>query len=126
MRREKKKKVPTNAAQGDLHPAFAHLELPNLPAAPSAPPAEPRSVWKLGGVNLRRELARRGGKTVIVVHDFASHLPQTVIDSTAKMLRHSCGCGGTVRGRTIELQGDQPGRIRAVLEEKGFEVGGIS
>lgn len=126
MRRGPKKKVPIDAPQAGLNPAFAGLELPDLPAAVPSTPAEPASVWKLGHVNLRRELARRGGKTVIVVYDFASHLPLSVIESTAKRLRHSCGCGGTVKGRTIELQGDQPGRIRAVLEETGFKVGGVS
>lgn len=126
MSRAPKKKIPIDAPQAGLNSAFACLELPNLPAAPAALPAKPASVWKLGHVNLRRELARRGGKTVIVVSDFASHLPQSVIESTARTLRHSCGCGGTVKSRTIELQGDQPARIRAVLEEKGFKVGGIS
>lgn len=126
MRREPKKKIPIDAPQAGLNPAFARLELASLPAASPALPVEPRSVWKLGHVNLRRELARRGGKTVIVVYDFASHLPLSVIESAAKTLRHSCGCGGAVKGRTIELQGDQPARIRAILEAKGFTVGGIS
>jgi translation initiation factor 1 (eIF-1/SUI1) len=30
-----------------------------------------------------------------------------------------------VKGRTIEIQGDQPTRVRAVLEREGFKVGGI-
>ena len=72
-----------------------------------------------------RELARRGGKTVIVVHDFATHLPVSVIETIAKKIRTVCGCGGTVKGRTIEIQGDQPARVRSVLEAEGFEVAGV-
>ena len=63
---------------------------------------------------------------MIVVHDFATHLPQSVIERTAKTIRQACGCGGTVKGRTVEVQGDQPARVRAVLEGEGFQVAGVS
>jgi translation initiation factor 1 len=79
----------------------------------------------MGRVVLRRETAHRGGKTVVVVDDFATHLPASVIEKIAKKLRASCGCGGTVKGRTIEIQGDQPARVRAVLEAEGFQVAGV-
>jgi translation initiation factor 1 len=129
MRPEPKRRIDTNAAsqRATLSPAFASLELPNLPAGstPAPEPAAPLPVWKLGRVVLRRELARRGGKTVIVVHDFATHLPLSVIEATARKLRQKCGCGGTVRDRTIEVQGDQAVRIRAFLEDEGFEVAGV-
>ncbi|HSH93662.1 MAG TPA: translation initiation factor [Roseimicrobium sp.] len=132
MAREEKKRIDTNATasprQG-LNAAFAGLDVPNLPTGPESTPApapvSPQKVWKMGRVVLRRELARRGGKTVIVVHDFATHLPVSVIEKIAKTVRTSCGCGGTVKGRTIEIQGDQPGRVRAVLEAEGFEVAGV-
>jgi translation initiation factor 1 len=79
----------------------------------------------MGRVVLRRETAHRGGKTVIVIHDFATHLPLSVIETIAKKVRSACGCGGTVRERRIEIQGDQPAKIRAVLETEGFQVAGI-
>jgi translation initiation factor 1 len=75
---------------------------------------------------LRKETAQRGGKVVIVVHDFATHLPGSVIETVAKTLRQQCGCGGTVKGRTIEIQGDQAERIREILKKEGFEVAGVS
>jgi translation initiation factor 1 len=137
MRPEPKKRIDTNAAASArplLNAAFSGLDLPNLPAAPeaeplpsekAAPPAAPERLWKMGRVVLRRETARRGGKTVIVVHDFATHLPQSVIDSVAKKIRAACGCGGTVKDRTIEIQGDQPARIRTALEAEGFQVAGV-
>ena len=129
MRPEPQRRIDTNAARqrAALNPAFASLDLPNLPAGstPAPEPAAPLPVWKMGRVILRREVARRGGKTVIVVHDFATHLPLSVIEATAKKLRQACGCGGTVRERTIEIQGDQPAKIRAFLEGEGFAVGGV-
>jgi translation initiation factor 1 len=60
-----------------------------------------------------------------VIHDFATHLPVSVIETIAKKIRSTCGCGGAVKGRTIEIQGDQPAKIRSVLEAEGFQVAGV-
>ena len=129
MPREEKKRLETNAAQSPrpgLNAAFSGLEISGLPAVPApVVAAAPLPVWKLGRVVLRKETAQRGGKSVIVIHDFATHLPGSVIAATAKKVRAACGCGGTVKGRTIEIQGDQPGKIRAVLEGEGFQVAGV-
>lgn len=121
-----KRKDKNSQVSAPVANAFAGLDLPNLPAAPVAPaPEAPQSRWKMGKVILQRETAHRGGKTVIVIKDFASHLPLSVIETIAKRVRSACGCGGTVRDRRIEIQGDQPTKIRAVLESEGFEVGGV-
>ena len=137
MRPEPKKRIDTNAAASArpmLNAAFSGLDLPNLPAASeaeplpsgkSAPPAVPEKRWKMGRVVLRREKAHRGGKTVIVAHDFATHLPQSVIEAVAKKIRAACGCGGAVKDRAIEIQGDQADRVRAALEAEGFQVAGV-
>jgi translation initiation factor 1 len=130
MRPEPKKRLDTNAAEStrpDLNTAFSGLHLPDLPAGPEPAPEmnSPQAIWKMGRVVLRRETAHRGGKTVIVVHDFATHLPASVIENVAKKLRAACGCGGTIKGRTIEIQGDQPVRVRSALEAEGFQVVGV-
>ena len=100
---------------------LASLNIPGLPPGPAAP----KSLWKMGKVNLQRETAHRGGKTVIVIKDFATHLPVTVIENVAKRVRSACGCGGTVKDKRVEIQGDNVAKIRAVLEAEGFEVGGV-
>lgn len=128
--RPEKKKITTNQPQTGLNAAFANLDVGGLPAgpepAPEPPATGPGAIWKLGRVVLRKETAHRGGKAVIVVHDFASHLPVSVIETVAKTIQKQCGCGGTVKGRTIEVQGDQAARVRAVLEKEGFKVAGVS
>jgi translation initiation factor 1 len=130
MRPEPKKRIDTsgtNTPLAGLGSAFAGMNLPDLPAGEGTEPHKPQSVplWKMGRVILRKEKAHRGGKTVIVVDDFATHLPLSVIEATAKKLRAACGCGGTVKDRRIEVQGDQPGKVRAILEAEGFQVAGV-
>ena len=85
---------------------------------PVTPPKRGRAV-------LRRETAHRGGKTVVVVHDFAPQITHAQIESLATKLKKACGCGGTVKDREIEIQGDQPGKIRTLLEAEGYQVAGV-
>ena len=102
------------------HP-FDSLSSNGLPAGPESPVTSP----KLGRVVLRREKAHRGGKTVVVIYDFAPQITHAKIETVATQLKKACGCGGTVKGREIEIQGDQPARIRALLEAEGFRVAGV-
>ena len=121
-----KKRIDINAKQKPLTElGEVDINLPNLPAGPEDPANVSEPLWKLGRVVLRRERAHRGGKTVIVIDDFATHLPISVIEKTAKKIRLACGCGGTVKDRAIEIQGNQPGKIRSILETEGFLVAGV-
>ncbi len=108
-----------------LGSAFYGLQIPERGEEVLPEKEAPLPVWKMGRVLLRRETARRGGKTVIVVYDFATHLPASIIEAVASKLRASCGCGGAVKDRQIEVQGDQPEKIRALLETEGFRVAGL-
>ena len=130
MRPEKNKRVEVNPIQqrlAGLDQALGKLDLGPPPAAPAKPNlVEPPKPKKLGRVVLRRETAHRGGRTVIVIHDFPTHFTTNALEDIARKLRHAMGTGGTVRERTIEMQGDQPGKIRAFLESAGFQVAGVS
>jgi len=128
MKKKAKTRVETNAKAeplvglGTARPA-ANPSLIATSQPETLKPVEP--VWKMGRVLLRRETAHRGGKTVVVVYDFASHLPVSIIEKVAKKLRTACSTGGTVKDRTIEIQGDQVAKIRATLEAEGFLVAGV-
>ena len=131
MRSKSDKKVAVNGPEAPLvgmDQAFANLDLPaDLPEGPGdiSLPVPKLPTGRKDRVLLRREKARRGGKTVIVVDDFGDHLTNEFIESIARRLRSACGCGGSVRHRTIEIQGDQPGKVRAYLEREGFTVAGV-
>ena len=128
----KKPKLDLTPTGAGLSNPFAALDIAGLPAGESVPapmpakPGEPPKPSKFGRVVLRREKAHRGGKTVIVIHDFAPNIGLPYIESLAGKLKAACGCGGTVKEREIEIQGDQPSRIRALLEAEGFRVAGVS
>ena len=121
----KQHRIPVSPANEGIQSPFASLEIEGLPAGPpdAKPPAE--KPLACGRVVLRREKARRSGKTVVVVSGFADSIPLCRIEELAKNARHLCGCGGTVRNREIELQGNQPERVRQFFHQEGFQVAGV-
>ncbi len=119
----KKPRIPVSAPQSDLQSPFASLEISGLPCGPETS-VEPERPTRRGRVVLRREKSGRGGKTVVVVSDFDPGIPTSEIEAFAKRARQKCGCGGTVDGREIELQGDQPDRVREFFLGEGFRVAG--
>jgi translation initiation factor 1 len=124
MARKDKIEVMTETAVEFNNP-FAGLQIDNLPLGESCQPPPPADKPGRGRVVLRRETAHRGGKIVIVIHDFAPFISKQSIEDLARKLRSACGCGGTTRQRTIEIQGNQVDRIRSLLEEEGFRVAGV-
>jgi translation initiation factor 1 len=122
----KRPRVPLNPEQPGLNSAFASLAISGLPPGAAEAPAQAEAPRiKPGRVVLRRETAHRGGKTVIVVDGFGDHFTEDDLQQLARKLRAACGGGGTVKERTIEIQGDQPGRLRQLLEGEGFQVAGV-
>ena len=64
---------------------------------------------------------RRFGKFVTLVYG----LEGVDIKEVAKKLKNKLACGGTIDGKTIELQGNHLGKITPVLVEAGFNAGQI-
>jgi translation initiation factor 1 len=121
------KKIPVSESQSPLSTnPFAALAMENLPPGEDVPaPVSKRAQKKKPRVVLRKEKSHRGGKTVIVVGDLPTHLSPVEIENLARKAKQACGCGGTVAGREIELQGHDPARVRGFFEAEGFRVDGI-
>ncbi len=120
------KRIPTDGGPSFGHNPFAALSSEGLPPAPEIPPvpAEPtgRAAKKntnRGRVDIIRQKAGRGGKTVTVITGFVGiGLPEK--ESLCKKMRGACGCGGTVKDGDIEIQGDQREKIATILSDAGF------
>jgi len=70
-------------------------------------------------VNIIRQTAHRGGKTVTVVTNFVGiGLPEK--EQLAKKMQKACGTGGTVKDGQIEIQGDKRTEVARILTEAGF------
>lgn len=82
-------------------------------------PATPASKKSRGRVDIIRQTAHRGGKTVTVVTGFIGiGLPEK--ENLAKAMQKSCGTGGTVKEGNIEIQGDKRTEVARILTEAGF------
>lgn len=107
---------------------FAHLSNEGLPPGPTPPPADTAAPAgrdqhvpkkNRGRVDIKRQTAHRGGKTVTVVTGFVGiGLPEK--EQLAKAMQKSCGTGGTVKEGRIEIQGDKRTEVARILTEAGF------
>ncbi|MFN1833913.1 translation initiation factor [Balneola sp. MJW-20] len=71
-------------------------------------------------VTVTMETAGRRGKQVTVIKGI-THNPQ-VIDKLLKKLKTGLGTGGTVKGKTLELQGDHVPKVKSILQKEGYEI----
>src|SRR5580765_5347673 len=104
----------------DFNNPFAGLDATGLPPGnpgapvPHAPPRKSR-----GRVDIVRQKAGRGGKTVTVVKNFVGiGLPEK--EKLAREMQKTCGAGGTVKDGQIEIQGDKRQEVARILTEAGF------
>lgn len=68
---------------------------------------------------MRIERSGRGGKEVTIVEHL--DLPAPDRDVWLKALKAALGCGGTVEGSSLVLQGDQRKRLPAILANRGVK-----
>jgi translation initiation factor 1 len=127
-------KIPTDGGQGLGQNPFGALSGAGLPVAPKVvldqaaaalaknngpKPGASTPAKNRGRVEVRRETGGRGGKTVTTVDGFVGiALPEK--EHLCKKMRSACGCGGTVKDGTIEIQGDQRETVARILSEAGF------
>ena len=120
------KRIPTDGGQNFGHNPFAALSSEGLPPAPENPPADATPTVTArpgkknrGRVDIVRQKAGRGGKTVTVVKNFVGiGLPEK--EQLAKTMQKSCGVGGTVKDGQIEIQGDKREDVARILTAAGF------
>ncbi len=120
----RKPRIPTDGSQSFGQNPFAALSSAGLPpgpeASPTGPASDPQPPRKnRGRVEIRRQTAGRGGKTVTVVSDFVGiGLPEK--EQLAHAMQKACGVGGTEKEGRIEIQGDKRPEVARILTEAGF------
>jgi translation initiation factor 1 len=107
------------------HNPFAGLSGTDLPPGSQAttpnpdqnscnPPRKNR-----GRVDIIRQKAGRGGKTVTVVKGFVGiGLPEK--ERLARAMQKACAVGGTVKDGQIEIQGDKREEVARILTAANF------
>jgi translation initiation factor 1 len=100
---------------------FAGLEAlrASLPAGPSEAAAATAEAKPKGPARavVRMERKGRGGKEVTVVEKL--ELRPAELETWCRDLKQALGCGGSVDGDAIVLQGDLRARVPAVLTARG-------
>lgn len=98
---------------------FAKLEAmrEQLPAGKAPAPADKPAPKGPARAVVRMERKQRGGKEVTVIDKLA--LPPKELERWCKELKQALGCGGSVDGELIILQGDLRQRLPAVLTARG-------
>ncbi len=112
---------PTEPANGSgfVPNPFASLTSEGLPPGPPDLPPHLKRVKSRGRVDIIRQKAGRGGKTVTVVSNFTGiGLPEK--EDLARQMQRACGTGGTVKEGRIEIQGDKREEVARILTEAGF------
>ena len=122
----KKKRIATGDEAIVWKSPFAVVKHVTLPPAPetrsdsdwpqlvAAAPKKHR-----GRVDIIRQIAHRGGKTVTVVTGFVG-IGQAEKEQLAKAMQKACGAGGTMKEGRIEIQGDQRETVARILTDAGF------
>ncbi len=125
------KKHPFNGDPTFAHHPFSVLDAHGLPPgladhADDSTGAAKAPKKHRGRVDIKRERAGRGGKTVTIITGFIGiGLPEK--EKLAEKIQKSCGTGGTVKDGRIEIQGDKRAEAARIVAEAGFQpvwVGG--
>jgi translation initiation factor 1 len=100
------------------HNPFAGLSGEFAPTPEQKDQEAPRPKSR-GRVDIIRQKAGRGGKTVTVVKGFVGiGLPEK--ERLARAMQKACGTGGTVKEGRIEIQGDKREEVARILAEANF------
>ena len=116
------KRIPTDGGNPLVQQPFAALSSDGLPPESSlnnSAPVPPPKIKNRGRVDIIRQTAGRGGKTVTVVKNFVG-IGLLEKERLAKAMQKACGTGGTVKEGRIEIQGDQRTEVARILTEANF------
>lgn len=98
-------------------PKADSVTTPSPAAEPAFKPGKGGRTWPRAVVRMER--AGRGGKEATVIEQLNLNAAERA--EWLKALKAALGCGGSVEGDTIMLQGDHRERLRRVLADRGVK-----
>lgn len=123
---KEKKRIPTTGDPIAWTSPFAVLKKVDLPLAEKmrsdAGTSDGQRIAgkkNRGRVDIIRQTAHRGGKTVTVVTGFTG-IGLDEKEALAQEMQKACGAGGTLKEGRIEIQGDQREAVARILIKAGF------
>lgn len=125
MNRKSKNRITTNGEKcfSSDNP-FASLDSKNFSDGSDVPvvkPSVPQAEKKFRGrVEVRIEKSGRGGKQVTALREFPKHITLEDLGAITFSLKKTFACGGSLKDRTIELQGDFRETVMNELKKLGF------
>jgi translation initiation factor 1 len=123
-----KKRIPVDGNQSFSQNPFGELKSDGLPPAPGDATAElidhstvesTVSRKNRGRVDIVRQTAGRGDKTVTIIRGFVG-IGLIEKEQLARAMQKACGTGGTVKDGHIEIQGDKREIVARILTDAGF------
>lgn len=116
-----KKPFPTSAPSATLGELLrgsgVAVGSPRETPAPAAPVVDAIDFGGATKIVLRREKKGRGGKVATIVEGIKR--PPSALERIARDLRKALGCGASIEGDTIVVQGDMAERIEPWLTARG-------
>lgn len=73
-----------------------------------------------GIVRIHKDSKGRKGKGVSIISGLG--LNEAALKTMAQTLKKQCGCGGTVKDFTIEVQTDNREQLKLLLEKQNYKV----
>ena len=132
MARKKQQRIPTDGGGSLIQNPFSALDglevLPGVPedtvkvessVGPEKTSKRGKKNKNRGRVDIIRQTAHRGGKTVTVACNFPP-IGEVEKKELAKKMQKACSVGGTVKDGKIEIQGDKRIEVERILIEAGF------
>ena len=121
-----KDRISTDGGESLKQNPFENLDLKGLPSGPEISSnmkiesKRDKKKTNRGRVDIIRQTAHRGGKSVTVVTNFP---PVEILEKKmlAKKMQKACCVGGTVKDGNIEIQGDKRDEVSRILIEAGFK-----
>ena len=121
MKKDDKDKSPNEKLANNPFASLSALKDALPPGAAQIPPkTTPVKEKPLQRVVVRLERKGHGGKEMTRIEKLA--LPNSTLQTWLKEIKQSLGCGGTIDGSDLLLQGDQRDRLDAFLTSKHLKT----